>query len=972
MAANNMIENKNRGHINILHQNVQSLHSNYVNLIGYLDYMKLGIDIIALTETWNGSTNTYVNEIEGYINYCKQSKNRAGGIVLYVKDSINHRIINWDDDQENYDGIGILIKTRSYNLKGIILIVVYRHNISNIKIFKQSIIKKIEEIRNKYSNHGIVLTGDINIDLLKQNKTTQKFVNDIESLNLSQIIKTPTRVTKNSKTLIDHFYVDNTLLVSSTKNEYIGIGDHHGQLVTLQLIAKEKNKLLLRRCYTEPNKIKFVNYMKNRVQIWKDKKIGTLVDSSGEMEELMHIIQDGVDLCFPFKTIRFKNKNRIEWFTKELHQIRKVKDRLYKKWKISNLYIDELNFKNKDKQFKQGIKEAENRYINSKILQAKNTKQIWKVMNQLCGKDNKNSCDLEINDENGYNLKGYRLVNYINKYFNEIASDLVKNKPDYQKNRMEQITIGNTQNDIFKFRQTNKEEIKEIIDKLNKNKSSNDNYNIECIKLISDIIAQPISDIINKSMEEGKFPKCLKISTILPIYKSGDKNNIENYRPISLTSIHHKIIEKTVYIQLWTYVKKYKIIQHEQFAFQKENNCINAILNFNNYIYENAFEDKVVGTFLDIRKAYDSINHRILLVKLYNYGFRGKIYTWLEDYMKDRMQEVKLGSYKSDRLLIKNGILQGSTLGCLLFLIYINDIATIKQRNINITIFADDTSILSVGKNIKESVKNANDNLLKIKSWMDQNMLTVNVQKTKCIKFKLRKKDNEESDMKILYDGKELEEVNQVKFLGIIIDKELKFISHIGKIIAELKALTILCYRIRDKLNEQAKKLFYYAHIYSRIKYGIEIYSNTTWSNLVLLDRMHKRIIKVLFNESRFMNMKTIYLDKQFLDLRHIIAYHIIMIGYRWANNKMPEILGKDFIMQNQQNRTRQYRYIYQNQMKNSMDQKILKNRVAKYWNGLPKNLKQLNEIVFKKELKIHLLKNIRNKIKGENNDKYF
>lgn len=321
---------------------------------------------------------------------------------------------------------------------------------------------------------------------------------------------------------------------------------------------------------------------------------------------------------------------------------------------------------------------------------------------------------------------------------------------------------------------------------------------------------------------------------------------------------------------------------------------------------------------------------------------------------------------------IKNGILQGSTMGCLLFLIYINDISRLININTNIIMFADDTNIINTGGDMKQAMQNVINTLKELKDWMIQNKLNINTNKTKYMIFKTKKGLTKETKQQLMYDNKELEEVNSIKFLGIKIDNELNFIKHIELVANSIKAIIPICYKLRDKLSDSTKKMLYYALIYSRISYGIEVYSNTSWNNLLMLDKIHKRIIKILYNENKYASMRRVYVEKQFLNLRHIISYHIIMIGYKWANNMLPNLLKKDILPQNQDNRTRQYSYIYKQQFTTNQEQKILSYRVSKYWNELPKNLKIQKYSEFKKQLKAYLLTSISNKGNGGNEDKYF
>ena len=330
---------------------------------------------------------------------------------------------------------------------------------------------------------------------------------------------------------------------------------------------------------------------------------------------------------------------------------------------------------------------------------------------------------------------------------------------------------------------------------------------------------------------------------------------------------------------MWNFVYTFKILHEEQFGFRKGHSTIHAIITFLNNIYEKLKSKALVGVFLDLKKAYDCIPHNILIYKLEKIGFRGVIGNWLKNYLSNREQEVMLNDIKSKKLKIERGILQGSTLGCLLFSLYVNDIINVSKYNANIILYADDTSILTWGNTKDQAVENTNENLGDVSDWLIRNKMAINVNKTKYLMFSSNNKGNTERNVSV--NNIIINHNEAINFLGLIIDNKLNFKEHIDKINKRLKQLISYCYKIRNKLDDQAKRMFYYAYIYSIITYGIEIYSNTKWIYLKTLDNMHKRVIKVLFSIKKREPTKNIYLGLGFLDLRHIITIYLLKIGFQ-------------------------------------------------------------------------------------------
>ena len=308
-------------------------------------------------------------------------------------------------------------------------------------------------------------------------------------------------------------------------------------------------------------------------------------------------------------------------------------------------------------------------------------------------------------------------------------------------------------------------------------------------------------------------------------------------------------------------------------------------------------------------------------------------------------------------------------LGCLLFCLYINDITeSIKEDN-DITLFADDTSLLVTGNSVKEAKEFTCKELNNMHNWITKNEMALNIQKTKYIEFHwLDKTDENEVEIKSI----KLEKVENINFLGVVIDKRLNFKKHIEKIVNKLKMIATYCYKIRNKLDDRGRKMIYYALVYSTISYGIEVYTNTTWNILKPLDYIHKRIIKILYNIPKRTATKEVYLSLKLLDLRHIISLQLAKIGHNWAQNKLPNKLQELFRRKEGTMETRQVNCIYKRISKTNIEQRAIDYRVGRYWNDISKDIKTLNENSFKKVMKGYYLERIREKVKGEYEDKYF
>lgn len=278
-----------------------------------------------------------------------------------------------------------------------------------------------------------------------------------------------------------------------------------------------------------------------------------------------------------------------------------------------------------------------------------------------------------------------------------------------------------------------------------KSKSTHiDTYSIKILKYLVDIISPILCNIINLSFETGYFPTFCKIARVVPLFKSGDKNNVQNYRPISILPIFSKIIEKVVHHQLYGYMQRNNLLTNNQYGFRKKLSTSDAITDMTQYVYDSLDRgDTIISFFLDFSKAFDTVNHNILLQKLQVYGIRGVVHNWFSSYLSNRMQSVSVNGVISSQRPIEYGVPQGSTLGPLLFLIFINDFPNCSDF-FKFTLFADDSTLTCrFDHNNLISMKNEiENNLLPVSKWLLSNRIKVNVQKSNFIIFSYRKNLN--------------------------------------------------------------------------------------------------------------------------------------------------------------------------------------------------------------------------------------
>lgn len=903
--------------ISFLSLNIQSLPSKFNEFVEFLSGLGSDggfFDVIAVQETWQ-LPNTDMFMLDGYNSFFKTRNNnvQGGGVGLYVKDTIKATVIPELSvfTEKVFESIFVHLELPSG--KKIIVSSIYRPNSKHprlspndqfdhsMDIFSNILSQLSEKKLESY------LLGDFNIDLLKYDShiKTNEYINNMFAFGFLQLITRPTRCIHGSVSLIDH------LITNAIKDEYISgiitsrLSDH---FPIFHFISDIKPKVM-------PKFIKIRDYSQANMKVFKAelKKINwNTVLQNNCAQESYNIFSDELNflhqLYFPIKEIRFnKNIHAIEpWITSGILTSRRNKMSLCKLSIATPSPENIKHYKDYRNLYNKVVRASRKQYY-EKILKKNQTnlKNTWNILKHACKKSNKKSNVIDKININGVLIDNQSFIaEHFNDFFTSIAQKTVQQVIPTDKPPDEYIT---TINDLeFIITPTFPSEVIEVVDSMkSKNSTDSNDLSVKFLKNIIWQIAIPLVHIFNLSFESGVFPDNLKMSKVVPVFKNGDRTQIANYRPISIVPAIGKILEKIMANKLTSYLENNNLLHNNQFGFRKKHSTIHPVIHLLNKISE-ALDKKefLIAIFIDLQRAFDTVSLPILLKKLHKYGIKNSALDWFKSFLSDRKQFVKIGDSSSTVKSNLRGVPQGSTLGPILFLIYINDLP--EASNLLSLLFADDTTLVASGKDLPILINFINQELHKVCLWLRANELCLHPEKCVFTVFSRSEKNIPWDDLNIFLNNNDMNkpeakelmkkiayvnsnsDVPAIKFLGIFFDPSLNFKHHINSLHGKITRALYSIKMLKHFLSPKALKSLYFALIHSHLIYGIQAWSCASKATLSKLIQKQKQAIRVISGANYNSHTEPLFKIQRILPLEKMIVFSQLQFFHDFCYKFLP------------------------------------------------------------------------------------
>lgn len=926
--------------------NVRSLYCHLNEL--QIDFENTKFILLGLCETWltNNMPDSMIN-LRGYIpvRLDREVLKKGGGVMFYVRHDITWQLLERNGRISN-NNIEILtiVLSRKFQSKLYVSIVYIppKSNLNNAFI-------DLDSVANEIGNNDWIIGGDFNIDLTKTsgNNASKLKSNFTYKFSLKQLVTTPTRISASSASLIDHLYVSNNEDIASSGVITYGLSDHN---LTYICIKKMISDSLVRETFSCRNMKYYSRDLLNqnlREINWD--KFYLMQDPNLMWAFMYNSYLAAAEATAPTCTLK-DVKPKKSWVTADLLTL--IRERDEHKAKADSLNGNQHfeTFKRTRNKVRRLVYKAKRDFIKTRINNAgKDSKKYWSELKEILPTGKRKSNDrlhIDLQTENRDSLTSTQIPDYTNNFFvsvgKKLADKITTDNKEYRENISQCNPLQN--NMLASWDPIREAELELLVRDININKSSNiKDISTRIIKDCFLLTIKQTAFLFNQICNVSIFPTAWKEALVVPLFKGGNKLLISNYRPISLLPVIAKLLEKLLHKRLYSFLADSNFFSNCQCGFRPLLGVENSIDKLLQYTYNSFNGNKFVLTiFYDLCKAFDTIDHGLLLDKLKGAGLSSKPLKLMTDYLSNRSQRCIVNNIISNSNKIICGVPQGSTLGPLLFIIYINDMVN-YIKNVEISLYADDTAFYLASNNISHLNSELSIAAMKFKEWCDLNKLTVNYNKSKVLLLSshtAKKTKLIRSQINVNIHGFSLSVVKEYKYLGFILDERLLYHDHLEMIKHKISQRKYLLKKIRWSIGFRDALLLYKSSILPFIDLGCIFYVACDKARQQSLQTLQNRCLRAIIGRKLWSNTTDAHTLCKLQTVGQRQKLFLLKFGHKLSFK--PSNLVRH---QARTLRSARKTLLHKVRPNNSKYEKSYINLSITYWNMLPEDMKKIRDV---------------------------
>lgn len=853
----------------ILHLNAQSATNKLDELTLLCNELKPDIFVVSEHGFPDDTINCF--KIDNYTLAASYQRMhfKWGGVAIFTRPQIDYSLFKTPENIDlDFEVKAIKITSNPHN--NLIVVGLYRSPNGCINSFFQKLDILLNSLLQKKLK--FICIGDFNINVIDNtNPHTKRFRDILGTYGLRWSINSPTRVTQHTSSAIDNV-VTNIEGVSVSVLD-VAISDHFAQEVGVPDFTPiaVPPKVSLKRV-AHPQNIKMLHDRLTKMS-WDFLQDYDNPDS--RFEAFQQALIFNLDSFCPFKKKKIqqnKKSGNCNWITKG---ILKSRDKLHFYQKIYRTTQNDTFkdfFKTYKRIYKRVVRAAKAYEINKALAESDNiSKTAWKIINNICKSEKSQNSNMSLRIGKKIIDQPLDVASEFNSFFASVAT---VDSPQRTSSRVQDPPNLLTS---MVLNPVSVEEVARVMHGLRAKKSCDvDGLSPWLLKQIANPILAPLTELINFSFKKGIFPTSLKTAKITPILKKGDPLVPSNYRPISILPVLSKVFEKLYLNQFQGFLDKYEILSPNQFGFRQNKCTIDAISNLVEYIVDGLERrEHVLSIFLDLSKAFDCVHHKTLLLRLEGCGIRGLPLKWIASYLSDRYQCVQVSNVVSPKVRTTHGVPQGSVLGPVLFLVYVNHIEQSIQHG-KITQYADDTTLCLKSKTLDDLELNSYLDVNSCIQFFSQINLETNNSKSNVTHFRPRGPQSVSVPV-VLVNDEILKSSESTKFLGMYLDGGLTWNEHVEQLCKKMTSGIFALRSLAQYCSSSVLKMAYYGLIYPHLVYGIRLWGSCSKKNLERVFKLQKKAIRIIAGLKYRESCKNTFRELGILTLPCLYVYEVVV-----------------------------------------------------------------------------------------------